>query len=408
MTVPAPQPADEDPVHLTAEIAVSGTRESINLLAPEADAEVAQTLQGVRTAVAMDILAGFDPERRRTILAALPPDLGKQWALNLTFDADAVGRLMEPPRAVFTPDRTVGATIEALREITRTAFVTYIWVTDGKDRLIGVVTFRDLLFAEESRPLGDIMLRDPFTLRPDMPLEDAWKAVVNRHFPVYPVCAADGTFVGCVRGSALFEEQAVEISAQAGRMVGVTEEERLATPWPRSLKFRHPWLQLNLLTAFLAAAVVGAFQGTIDRLVILAMFLPVLAGQSGNTGCQALAVALRGLTLGELKSGRERALVMKEGLLGLLNGALVGVSAGIGMYVVARGQHNPDALALSLVVWAAMVGSCIISGLSGALIPLALRKAGADPATASSIFLTTATDVASMGMLLGLATIFVR
>jgi magnesium transporter len=408
MTVPAPQHADEDTAHLTSEIAVSGTRESVNLLSEEADAEVAATLQGVRTAVAMDILEGFEPERRQQILAALPTELAQQWARNLTCDKDAVGRLMEPPRAVFPPDRTVGATIEALREITKTAFVTYIFVTDGHDRLIGVITFRDLLFADESRPLGDIMLKDLFTLRPDMPLQEAWKAVVNRHYPVYPVCDDAGTFVGCVRGSALFEEQAVEISAQAGRMVGVTEEERLATPWPRSLKFRHPWLQLNLLTAFLAAAVVGAFQGTIDRLVILAMFLPVLAGQSGNTGCQALAVALRGLTLGELKSGRERALVMKEGLLGLLNGALVGVSAGLGMFFVARAQHNPDALILAVVVWAAMIGSCVISGVSGALIPLALRRAGADPATASSIFLTTATDVASMGMLLGLATIFVR
>jgi magnesium transporter len=141
------------------------------------------------------------------------------------------------------------------------------------------------------------------------------------------------------------------------------------------------------LTAFIAAAVVGLFQGTIDRIVILAAFLPVLAGQSGNTGCQALAVALRGMTLGELQSGRERALVMKEGLLGLLNGALVGVTAAVGMYIAA-----------------AMVGSCIISGIAGALIPLTLRRFGADPATASSIFLTTATDVASMGIFLSLAT----
>jgi magnesium transporter len=252
------------------------------------------------------------------------------------------------------------------------------------------------------------MLWDQFKLKPDMPLREAWKAVLNKHFPVYPVCESDGRLLGLVRGSALFEEQAVEISAQAGTMVGVDKEERLATPWPRSLKFRHPWLQLNLVTAFLAAAVVGAFQGTIDRLVILAMFLPVLAGQSGNTGCQALAVALRGLTLGELRPGRERALVMKEGLLGLLNGALVGLSAGLGMYFVARGQGNPAAITLAIVVWVAMIGSCVISGVSGALIPLMLRRAGADPATASSIFLTTATDVASMGMLLGLATIFVR
>jgi magnesium transporter len=191
-------------------------------------------------------------------------------------------------------------------------------------------------------------------------------------------------------------------------MVGVEKEERLATPWPRSLRFRHPWLQLNLFTAFLAAAVVGAFQGTIDRLVVLAVFLPVLAGQSGNTGCQALAVTLRGLTLGELRRGDASRLVAKEALLGLLNGALVGVTAGLGMLLVARAQGQPEALALGLVVFAAMVASCVVSGLAGALIPLTLRRLGADPATASSIFLTTATDVASMGLFLSLATLFVR
>ena len=159
-----------------------------------------------------------------------------------------------------------------------------------------------------------------------------------------------------MRGRTLFEEQAFEISAQAGAMVGVEKEERLATPWPRSLRFRHPWLQLNLLTAFLAAAVVGVFQGTIDQLVVLAVFLPVLAGQSGNTGCQALAVTLRGLTLGELRRGDARKLVAKEGLLGLLNGALVGVTAGVGMLIVARAQGEPHALVLALVVFAAMVG----------------------------------------------------
>jgi magnesium transporter len=175
----------------------------------------------------------------------------------------------------------------------------------------------------------------------------------------------------------------------------------------RSLRFRHPWLQINLLTCFVAAAVVGVFQGTLDRLVLLAVFLPVLAGQSGNTGCQALAVALRGMTLGDLKSGEEKKLVIKEGLLGLLNGMLVGVSAGIGMFVYARMDGNPSALALAGVVWIAMSVSCVISGLCGALIPLLLRRIGTDPATASSIFLTTATDVISMGTFLGLASVLV-
>ena len=200
----------------------------------------------------------------------------------------------------------------------------------------------------------------------------------------------------------------IELSAQPGAMVGVEKDERLATPWLRSLRLRHPWLQLNLITAFVAAAVVGLFQETIDRLLILTMFLPVLAGQSGNTGSQALAVTLRGVFLGELKLGKERALVMKEALLGLLNGALVGMVAAICMYVVAVVKHLPNALMLSVVVFLAMIGSCVISGTFGAIVPLILKKLGADPVIASSIFLTTATDVASMGMLLGLATVLVK
>jgi magnesium transporter len=162
-----------------------------------------------------------------------------------------------------------------------------------------------------------------------------------------------------------------------------------------------------LLTAFVAAAVVGVFQDTIDEIVVLAVFLPVLAGQSGNTGCQALAVALRGMTLGELRPGREKLLLFKEGLLGLLNGALVGVTAGLGFFIYTSMQSTSQAWLLGLIVFIAMTVSCVISGVAGALIPLALKKLGADPATASSIFLTTATDVASMGIFLGLATVLI-
>ena len=207
----------------------------------------------------------------------------------------------------------------------------------------------------------------------------------------------------------LVAEQArvLELGALPGAMVGVEEVERLATPWPRSLRLRHPWLQLNLVTAFAAGAVVFLFQGVIDRVLILAMFLPVLAGQSGNTGCQTLAVTLRGVLLGELKAGAEAALVVKEALLGLLNGALVGVVAATVMYLVASSQELPGALTLAVVVFLAMAGSCLVSSVCGSLVPLTLRKLGADPAVASSIFVTTATDMASMAMLLGLATLLV-
>jgi len=149
--------------------------------------------------------------------------------------------------------------------------------------------------------------------------------------------------------------------------------------------------------------VVGVFENVLDQIVLLAVFLPVLAGQSGNTGCQALAVTLRAATLGELRDGREWTALVKEATLGLLNGALVGLTAGAGMVVYAHMVGSPVPWTLGAIVLFAMIGSCIVSGACGALIPTALMRFGADPATASSIFLTTATDVVSMGLFLGLA-----
>lgn len=321
------------------------------------------------------------------------------------YPPNAVGTLMEKPVALLSADMACEDAIEKLREISKNHFITYGFVVDADGKLQGVLVMRDLLFADRSAKLGSIMIPNPFSLTPETDVLEAMRLVMARHYPEYPVCATDGRLVGTVRGYKLFEAQAIEISAQAGSMVGIEKQERLATPWITSFKYRHPWLQLNLLTAFVAGAVVSIFQDTIDKLVILAVFLPVLAGQSGNTGCQALAVTLRGMTLGDLKDGKERTLIMKEALLGVMNGALVGVSAALGMYILATMQNQPSALWLSFVVFMAMVGSCAVSGVSGALIPMTLKKLGADPATASSIFLTTMTDVASMGLLLGLASV---
>lgn len=325
--------------------------------------------------------------------------------LPATYPENTIGALMESPAAVFPPDMTVKAATEAVREIVKRRFVTYAYVIDVNNRLLGVAAMRDLLLASPEQKLSEVMLKNFFAFQPDLPLVDAMKLTLDKHYPSYPVVDANGVLLGLLWGQRLFKAQSVELVAQAGSMVGVDKEERTDTPWTRSFKFRHPWLQLNLLTAFVAAGVVGIFEATIDRVVVLAVFLPVLAGQSGNTGCQALAVALRGMTLGELKPGKERALLLKEAILGSMNGLFVGLTAGAGMYVYATMQKTPESpLLLGSIVCLAMIAACVVSGICGVLTPLTLKRLGADPATASSIFLTTSTDVASMGCFLGLAT----
>ena len=393
---------------LVDELKAHPPNEAALLLESPTPAQACEALTELNPAFTQDILAELPPELRAQILKAAAPERARQWERNQHYEPHTIGRLMEPAYAVLKKDMTVEEAIGTLRTLIKTAFITYGYVTDKEGRLEGLVTMRDLLFAERTQTLADIMLGDMFAFRPATGIKEAMKQSVSRHYPVYPVCDEQNKLLGLVRGQAIFETEAFDITAQAGSMVGVEKEERVSTSMFRSFRFRHPWLQLNLLTAFLAGAVVAFFQGTIDRLVILAAFLPVLAGQSGNTGCQALAVTLRGLTLGEIKPGDGPRLVTKEGLLGAMNGAPVGVIAGGAMYYTATAQGSPHALMLAVAVFLAMTGACTISGISGAVVPLTLKRFGADPATASSIFLTTATDIVSMGMLLGLATVLVR
>jgi len=370
--------------------------------------EAVQALQQINPGMAASILRELESGPRRFLTASAPPELAEQWKRNRGFGHGTIGQMMEPPLTVFQAPMTAGEAIEALRPLVQSTLVTYVYVVDAENRLVGLVTMRDLLFTEHWKSLGEIMLREPFTLSPALKVQDAMKLTVNRHFPQYPVVDAEGKLVGVVRGAALFELEAFEITAQAGSMVGVEKEERISTPIAQSFRFRTPWLLVNLVTAFAAGGVVAYFQGTLDRLVILGTFLPVLAGQCANTGCQSLAVTVRGMTLGEVDAIAGRHLVTKEMLLGLANGAMTGVLCGVAMYLLAVSQGSPHALKLALVVNAAMIASCAISGVSGALVPLVLKRTGADPATASSIVVTTATDVASMGLLLGLATYLIR
>jgi len=382
-------------------------REAAKMLEPYPDEFVVQMLELLNPSAALNILQRFDLARRQRILATASTETDRQWMRNQTYPERTIGRLMQPPLAVFRPLTTVAEATEQIRHLARKAIITYAFVTDDQDKLLGVVVMRDMLLAQSGQRLDEIMLANPFYLTPDMSLTDAMRAVLVRHYPVYPVCEKTGRLIGLLRGQMLFEAEAIELSAQPGAMVGVEREERLTTPWLRSLKFRHPWLQINLFCGLLAAVVVGLFQETIDHIIALAVFLPVLIGQAANTGVQALSVSLRGITLGDLRSGRESLLVVKEMLLGTFNGALTGVTGGIAMFIFATMIKSPAAVMLGFVVFLATTISCLISGVAGAMVPLVLKRLGTDPAMASSIVVTTFTDVGCLAVFLGLATIMI-
>lgn len=377
------------------------------ILLQESDETVGAVLNHLHQAPAYRILLRFPNDRRESVVKYTGDHIGDPWKDAQKYPEGSVGRLMEPPVAVFAPDTRVERAVEMIREWTHDTLITYGYIVDQDNKLTGIVAMRDLLLAADDDTLQDVMLLQPFSLKPDEAVGDAMKEVVYRHYPLYPVCDDQGHLLGVVQGFMLFEHQNFELSAQYGSMVGVDKEEHADTGWIAAFRMRHPWLQVNLITAFVAAFVVGMFEDTIAQVVVLAAFLPVLAGQSGNTGCQALAVSIRAITLHELKPGSVRRVLTKECLLGLTNGIVVGIVAGIAMYLYADYADASEPAILGVVVFLAMTGSCLASGISGILIPLTLKRLGADPAMASSIFLTTATDVVSMGLFLYLANVLV-
>lgn len=388
-------------------------------------AERARLLRAVHARVPLDaakLLADVDSELVEAVLGELPPEFAGRIRKHLLHEqkeleelerlaqdvvADSVIELMEPALAVLPATMPVSEATAFLRAHPTPQQITYLYVTDPQEALVGLVVIRDLLLAEAEETLADVMLPNPFAIPADMEVSEAIKAAIHRHYPVYPVVDAERRIAGVIRGWRLFERQAMEISAQSGQMVGVDKEERLSTGFWDAFRMRHPWLQVNLLTAFLAGFVVSIFEGTITQIVALAAFLPILAGQSGNTGCQALAITLRGITLGDMEKFSVAKLVRKEVMLGAMNGLFTGVVAGLAMWWTATRGGNADALLLGGVIVLAMIGSCMMSGMFGVLVPVMLKRFGADPATASSIFLTTGTDIAGMGLMLLLATALV-
>jgi magnesium transporter len=379
--------------------------------------ELARLIRAVEARVpldAADMLAKEGPERIEEVLAALPFALTERVRAHLPQEVikqvdalrqgpGSLGELMEGVDGLLPITATVQDAVAFLRAHTEPQHITYLYVNDAEGRLAGMIVIRDLLLASSDQPLSDIMLPDPFALEQDMALADAVRAAVYRHYPVYPVVDARGKMVGLIRGWRLFEKQAVEISAQSGQMVGVAKEERVYTPVLPAFAKRHPWLQVNLLMAFGSAFVVSLFSDTVERIVVLAAFLPVLSCLAGNNGCQTLSITLRGLTLGDFDKMSVGKLLRKEMMMGALNGLGAGLVCAAVMYLFAQlgGSQAPETLAAIMLI--SMIVGCVTSCLLGTLVPLTLKRAGADPATASSLFVLTFTDLTVMGFMLFLA-----
>ncbi len=345
------------------------------------------------------VLAQLDAAQRDDWLKRLDSEVAHELRSLLAYPDDCAGRMMNPRVSPLRGDMKVAEAIERMRQIRRRG-LRELFVVDDEGRLTGRVEVFDLALADRDLPLADITRSVVAFVSELDPREEVVEILQHQPITALPVINLAGRFVGVIRQAELVAAVEEESSLDIQTMVGASPDERALSSPAFAVKKRLPWLQINLLTAFLAAAVVGLFENVIAQFTALAVLLPVVAGQSGNAGAQALAVTMRGLVLREISLRHWPSVVGKEALTGLINGLAVAATTGLAVYVWSR------SLALVAVIASAMVISMLAAGLAGAMVPMVLRRIGQDPATASSIILTTVTDVVGFFSFLGIAALF--
>jgi magnesium transporter len=359
---------------------------------------LADTDPGVATAM-LRRLGGA--EEQRALLVSLAPARRREVETYLSYPENSAGSLMDPAAPVFREDARAGDVAAALRESRRFGDDVVMVVTpEGQFR--GTIATVEVLLASHDKRLTSLRIKGTPTIEAFASRAEVAEILDRQRLAALPVVDVTGRPVGALsqRALALVAEQ--DVAADMQTMVGASRDERALSSAAFAVRRRLPWLQINLLTAFLAAAVVGLFEGTIAQFTALAVLLPVVAGQSGNTGAQALAVTMRGLTLHEIGLRHWRSVAIKEATVGFVNGLAVAVPTMAGVYLWSRSAG------LSVVIGLAMVLSMTTAGIAGACVPMALRASGQDPAQSSSIVLTTVTDVTGFLSFLGLAAVFAR
>jgi magnesium transporter len=319
----------------------------------------------------------------------------------LEYPEGSIGRVVSTDFLSFDKKLTARDAIRKIRSLSKKRMaMSYAYVVDDDRHLIGVLNMRDLLVADAKQEIGAIMQENVFSLHCFTDIQDAANELSKRKYFAAPVVDSETRIVGIIKAERLIKGLQEDSVQGIQKMFGVSSEEKPFSTIAFSLRKRLLWLHVNLITAFMAAAVVALFENIIAKITILAVFLPVVAGQGGNAGAQSLAVVMRGLVMREIPPGKVKALILKEGGLGAINGLIIGIVTAV---VAWLWNGNPF---LGLVIGLGMFFNLIFAGLSGASIPLIMKKMGIDPAQSSSIILTTVTDVLGFFAFLGFALLF--
>ena len=320
----------------------------------------------------------------------------------LEYKEQTAGRIMNPKVFALAEDMTAGESIVALQGSRDVEVVFYLYVIDVRRHLVGVVSLRRLLLVSPETPLKRIMTTDLISVRADMDQEEVARQVASYNLLAIPVVDEENKLVGVITVDDVIDVIKDEATEDVYRLAGVTGDDRVFTSAWDSLRKRLPWLIVNLATAFLAASVVALFSKTIDKVVALAVFMPVVAGMGGNAATQTLTVIVRGIALGELTWGNSRKALFKEAAVGLGNGIACGLVGAVVVFLFSGDRMLAGILAMAMVI------NMFVAATAGTVIPLALRAMKVDPALASAVFITTLTDVFGFFSFLGLATVMLK
>ena len=320
----------------------------------------------------------------------------------LQYEEDTAGRIMTPGVFALFEDLSVSEAIHTIQTAKDLEVIFYLYVVDERNHLVGVVSVRELLIAPPSTPLKKIMTTDVISVATNTDQEEVALEVALYDLLAIPVVDQENKLVGVVTVDDVIDVIEEEASEDIFYLAGVEGQDHIHTPPLTSVKRRLPWLVVNLATALLAATVVAFYEPTIAQFSFLAVFLPVVAGMGGNSGTQTLTVIVRGLALGEVSWESGKSILSKEIVVGVNNGIVTGILAGLVAYLW-KGSY-----VLGMVLGGAMIINVALAGVVATLVPLILRRMNVDPAIASGIFVTTFTDAVGFLSFLGLATYFLQ
>jgi len=347
---------------------------------------------------ATDIISQLEEHEQKEILEDLSEDDASNIRNLMSYDEETAGGLMNTEFIRINLNLTKKDAIdEIIRQSEEIEEFYTVFVVDDENTFKGIVSLKDIIKAKGNAKITEMVKSDVVYVRPETDQEEVAKLISQYNLTSIPVVDATMKLLGRVTFDDVIDVLEDENTEDILKISGVSEDEELSGNWIEAVKSRLPWLIINLGTAFLASAVVRHYESTLAHLAVLSAYMTIIAGMGGNAATQALAVTVRRISLYDLTDNQAYRTVLKEFTVGLINGAITGLIVFAFAYFF---DSNPM---LGLVIFMAMTGNLVIAGFTGAGIPLILKRVGIDPAIASSIIITTFTDVFGFLLLLGLA-----